>query len=68
VKQADIIVVGAGLVGLTTAMALRQAGFRPLVIEAGEDDAAAASILPPWRLPALLQGLAASMPSSCPSW
>lgn len=57
-KQADIIVVGAGLVGLTTALALREKGLRPLVIEAGEDDAAAVSSQAPWRLPTLLQAMA----------
>lgn len=56
-KQADIIVVGAGLVGLTTAMALRRAGLRPLVIEAGEDDAMGAAVHAPWRLPHWLQDM-----------
>jgi glycine/D-amino acid oxidase-like deaminating enzyme len=58
VKRADIIVVGAGLVGLTTALALREAGFRPLVLEGGDEDAPAMSILPPWRLPAIIQDMA----------
>lgn len=56
-KQADIIVVGAGLVGLTTALALREKGLRPLVIDAGDDDSAAVSSQAPWRLPELLQGM-----------
>ena len=36
-QDADVLVVGAGAAGLTLAIALKRAGLRPLVIEAGPD-------------------------------
>jgi NADPH-dependent 2,4-dienoyl-CoA reductase/sulfur reductase-like enzyme len=36
-KEADAIVVGAGVAGLQAAVALQKAGVKPLVLEAGDD-------------------------------
>lgn len=57
-KRPDVVVVGAGVIGLTTAWALLQAGRHPLVLEAGEpareSSWAGGGIIcpvPPWRYP-----------------
>jgi glycine oxidase len=50
--SAEIIVVGSGVVGLSSAMALRQAGCVPLVVDGGELGDEAVWSLPPWELPA----------------
>ncbi len=56
--RANPIVVGAGVIGLTTAWLLRRAGYRPLVLDAGEpareSSWAGGGIVcpvPPWRYP-----------------
>ncbi len=57
-RRAEVVVVGAGVVGLTTAWALHQAGYEPLVLDAGEPATesswAGGGIVcpvPPWRYP-----------------
>lgn len=50
-RRAEIIVIGSGLVGLATAHALRRAGFRSLVIEAGDEGDGAVAAVPPWQVP-----------------
>lgn len=49
--RAEIIVVGSGLAGLTTAHALHRAGYRSLVIDAGDEGDGAMAAVPPWQLP-----------------
>lgn len=65
-KQPDVLVVGAGVIGLTTAWALLQAGRRPLVLDAGEpareSSWAGGGIVcpvPPWIYPAEVNALVA---------
>lgn len=62
--RAEVIVVGAGVVGLTTSWMLCQAGYRPLVLDAGEPATesswAGGGIIcpvPPWRYPEAVNAL-----------
>ena len=64
--RADVVVVGAGVIGLTTAWALVQAGRQPLVLDAGAPAAEASWAgggivcpVPPWRYPDPINALVA---------
>jgi glycine oxidase len=66
VKHADILVVGDGVVGLTTALALVEIGCRPQVVAAGPTNRISASPedgliapLPPWDFPELVNRMRA---------
>lgn len=56
-NRAEIIVIGAGLAGLAAAHALLQAGYRSMVIEAGNEGDGALAALPPWTLPECLDAM-----------
>ncbi|MFU8832768.1 MAG: NAD(P)/FAD-dependent oxidoreductase [Wenzhouxiangella sp.] len=63
-KRADIVIVGDGIVGLTTALALTERGHQVLVVEgpaSGERSPAEGFVspVPPWRHPELVQRLIA---------
>jgi glycine oxidase len=58
VSRAEIIVVGSGLTGLTTAHALQRAGHRVMVINAGDEGDAGVAAVPPWQLPDVLENMA----------
>lgn len=65
-NHADILVVGDGVVGLTTALALGEVGCRPRVVAAGQQRRTSASPddgliapLPPWVFPELVNRMRA---------
>src|SRR5215471_1479452 len=73
-KSWDVIIVGAGLIGLSLAIALRRQGVRVLVIERGEPGReasyAAAGMLAGsgMEIPQALRGLAQASERSCPEF
>ncbi len=56
-SRAEIIVVGSGLTGLTTAHALQRAGHRVMVVNAGDEGDAGVTAVPPWQLPQVLENM-----------